>query len=657
MVSASTPPPAMFQVPPNFVRFTIIISIQMVILTFGYGFLGAVAYFQYLAPSDAVCELMRSYPGEATMIVTLIATVLSVTAATLFTVSVKEALRHRMWKPISLIHLSTGVALAQGSHILKHRYIGLTFLTLFIFGMLRLLTAGWTTLLTPTYFMWPVQLNGSELDITGSAFATLLREEFVASGLTDIQDNAFEILDIGAMLSGVAAAGYTFGIPRTFNFNGVKYDVSTQGIVPTIEDYSGSDGVPGINGTRLGFAGGNVTVNTGIVPGSHPSVPIPQGFSRNYSMSQQGLTANVSCRAIDSSQTQYIWDTNNSYVIYANAAASSWNNSITGLRLWNIGANCGTNTLITYEYVTMVDANGNTSSSGSGFLPSIVCPGPMNMNQTYTSFAILTQGFFKYGFLKASVCEVAPLLTTVRADYSDEEISAEVTSSTPFQPENAELLSFIASVARFQSINSQGLTSSTIGDTLYSIYSSTSNESIDNDNLNNTQVYFELEDYWRGVVEFSATVRLLFLRSGFMATGSFPNDEIPNNLSSQVTGTMFVSTIGWTRWPKNSPTYLLATLPLTIITILTLFSASYCILEAWKEHHGYRGHRRAHFDVSNTLHLIMACSAGSLVLEDFGKGGIINNEGVKVQLKENGNKKMFVTADQPYSVVSKGEHA
>jgi hypothetical protein len=161
----------------------------------------------------------------------------------------------------------------------------------------------------------------------------------------------------------------------------------------------------------------------------------------------------------------------------------------------------------------MVDANGNMSSSGSGFLPSIVCQGPMNMNQTYTNFTIFTQGFYKYEFLKASVCEVVTLLTTVRADYSNEQISSEVTSSTPFRPENAELLSFIASVARFQSINSQGLTSSTIGDTLYSIYSSTTIGYI-NDNLNDTQVYLELEDYWRGVVEFSAT----FLRSGFMAS-------------------------------------------------------------------------------------------------------------------------------------------
>lgn len=119
-----------------------------------------------------------------------------------------------------------------------------------------------------------------------------------------------------------------------------------EGIVPTIEEYSGSDGVPGANGTRLGFSGGNVTVNIVPLQGKHTSLHIPQGFSRNYSMLQQGLTANVSCRAIGSNQTQYVWNTNNSYVIYANAAAP--NNSIAGLRLWNITANCGASEFRSY---------------------------------------------------------------------------------------------------------------------------------------------------------------------------------------------------------------------------------------------------------------------------------------------------------------------
>jgi hypothetical protein len=42
---------------------------------------------------------------------------------------------------------------------------------------------------------------------------------------------------------------------------------------------------------------------------------------------------------------------------------------------------------MTQQYVTNVDASGDASVSSIGFLPSVVCPGPMNMNETYTSFS------------------------------------------------------------------------------------------------------------------------------------------------------------------------------------------------------------------------------------------------------------------------------
>jgi hypothetical protein len=45
---------------------------------------------------------------------------------------------------------------------------------------------------------------------------------------TQVQDNSFEVLDIGGMLSGFSAAGFTYGLPGTFNFNGAKYNVSTR---------------------------------------------------------------------------------------------------------------------------------------------------------------------------------------------------------------------------------------------------------------------------------------------------------------------------------------------------------------------------------------------------------------------------------------------
>jgi hypothetical protein len=126
-----------------------------------------------------------------------------------------------------------------------------------------------------------------------------------------------------------------------------------------------------------------------------------------------------------------------------------------------------------------------------------------------------------------------------------------------------------------------------------------------------------------------------------MVVGSFPDDRIPDNLASTVNGTMYISTIGWTR---QSATYLLAILPITLTTILTFTCALYSILKAKNEHSGYR----STFDPSNVLHLIMACAAGNLTLAGFTKQGIIDNEGVEVQLKEStddgGVKKKLVIA-------------
>ncbi|KAG2112751.1 hypothetical protein BD769DRAFT_56934 [Suillus cothurnatus] len=604
-----------------------IISGQVIILAFGCGVIGAVLYYNYLSPPDQVSNLWRDYPHELTMVVTVIATVLSLISATLFRISIKEALMHRMLQSISLVHLGAGVSLMRGSITLKFQCWKLTILTLFLSVVLRLLTAGWTTLLTPIYFLWPIQIQGTELDITGINFAILLSNEFQKQGLIDIQDDSLEISGISGMLSRILS-GCIYYLHGRNGFNGVKYNSSTHGIVPTIESYSGSHEVPGANRTRLGFCGGNVTTNTAPILGKHTSVSIPQGYSRNYSMLQQGLTANVSCRAIDSSRTQFLWDTNNSNVIDTGAA----------FRLWKITANCGANMPMTQQYVTNVDASGDASVSSIGFLPSVVCPGPMNMNETYTSFTILSQGFYKYSFLDASVCEVIPLLTTVRANYTNDLISSEVISSTPFRPENVQLLSFIAGVAKFQSINSQTLMINTIGDTLYSVYSSRTKSCIVDHLGSQARVYKELEEYWRGVVEFSAT----FLRSGFMAVGSFPDNTIPDDLVSKVNGTMYISTIGWT-W--RSATYLLAIIPIAIITILTCACTLYSILQVRKEDSGYS----TAFDPSDTSRLVMASAAGNLTLEDFYQEGIAADEGVKVKLEvsgKDGGVKKFVKAQQ-----------
>ncbi|KAG1774352.1 hypothetical protein EV702DRAFT_1047722 [Suillus placidus] len=68
----------------------------------------------------------------------------------------------------------------------QHQFCVPCILTLFVFEDTGALNGRVDNSLTPTYSQWPVQLIGSELDIAGSAFSTLLHNEFLQNGLADI---------------------------------------------------------------------------------------------------------------------------------------------------------------------------------------------------------------------------------------------------------------------------------------------------------------------------------------------------------------------------------------------------------------------------------------------------------------------------------------
>jgi hypothetical protein len=104
---------------------------------------------------------------------------------------------------------------------------------------------------------------------------------------------------------------------------------------------------------------------------------------------------------------------------------------------------------------------------------------------------IATQGFYKYDFLPSTVCEVTPLITTTRVDYTDGGIInvSQIISNQTFSPDDTYLLFYLAGVANYHARNSQGLLNNIIGDTLYSMYSGVFSTPISN---NMDEVYKEL---------------------------------------------------------------------------------------------------------------------------------------------------------------------
>ncbi|KAJ7270005.1 hypothetical protein B0H12DRAFT_1229266 [Mycena haematopus] len=122
-------------------------------------------------------------------------------------------------------------------------------------------TASWTSLLTPN-------------EIT---FTQLWQDPH---GIQNYLSSALlSVIDTSGATSAMAHVGY----PTVLDYNGLAYEGSTGGILPILWKYSPTGSIKGTsNGTSF------VTSNTLPLP------PTPNSF--NITMSQQGLTAAVSCQ-------------------------------------------------------------------------------------------------------------------------------------------------------------------------------------------------------------------------------------------------------------------------------------------------------------------------------------------------------------------------
>ncbi|KAF8443183.1 hypothetical protein L210DRAFT_3644048 [Boletus edulis BED1] len=544
---------------------------QTILVAFTWGFFVAVLLSEPLTVPYSLALLMYENPSETTLIVTLIGTVLSVATTSCFSIALKEALRHRTHKPIKLIELLGGIALAKGEFFVSFRHRLTTLVTIGMFALTKLLVSSWATLLTPTLVASNATAVGMELDLGSSYFESRLGEQLVSSGSALLQGNSIEIFDNDRLLSGIATAQHSFGVSGVLNFNGVLYNVSTGGVIPVAPEYLGSMQHAQPNNTGLSFVGGYVPIQV--------QFPSSQALFDNYTILQQGLTADVTCTQID---PQSIPSPQSAQV-----SIDVFTGSITQLEALAYNISCN-------------------------------------------------QGTGKYEFMQSTTCEITPKLTTSLVTYASGTLNATVVNSASLSPQNKNLALFLASIVNYQSSNSQGLVANSIGDALYSI-AVTTNTSLNNGGTMDPRLIKEMEQYWRGVVEFFGT----YLRCGFSA---YPI-SIPSDGLSTVHGTHTIVTMGWS---KRSPTYLYTVFPLTLFALLTYATIGYAlwhILVTRTTRCQY-----ATFDPTNPLHLIMVSSTrvpggkDNLEGETIGKfnsGGIQDNEDLRVQLNDTDERKRF----------------
>ncbi|KAF8837128.1 hypothetical protein BDN67DRAFT_973404 [Paxillus ammoniavirescens] len=552
-----------------------------------------------LALPDKTAHLIFTNPIDTTEAVTLIAVGISLLNKFLLSKAVKLALSALVTYPVSGSTLFYGVMLLRRRvWFLAHVGTVITLLSALATGMLK---PGWSTILKPTPIVLNITLTSKELDLNNIAFDTSLGQISSTNASADIY-NAYRTMEIYGTVGGMFSASSKLGFPGAFNFNGVTYNGSTGGILPAVDGYTGSIGVP--TQTGLAFSGGSVPAHVQF--SGYDSTY--RGLSANYTVVQQGFSANVSCQQRDLGAGQQL------SLTYVSEFVPVQSSGAVGYQLQhlNVTVSCWGSYTISSQFFVPTNSSGVVDETRAGIIPMVVCPTQDNQGAlTNQSLAIVFQGFYEYDFIPPTVCEVNPLVTTVSAQYNAGVVDINDTITTEVLSENAKnVQGVVSTLLSWHATSAQGLTSNIIGDAIFSIYST---QPTQNTSFSQTLLNEILENYWLGVVEFTGT----YLRSGFSAQGNFPDNVIPSDMATDVEGTMHVSTMGWT-FHSRAFEYIIA--PASIVAVIIFISVCVWARYRWWAPTKYNDSSAIQlaFHPDNEVHRVVAVMAGDDLAEVFG---------------------------------------
>ncbi|KAG1820915.1 uncharacterized protein BJ212DRAFT_968379 [Suillus subaureus] len=234
-----------------------------------------------------------------------------------------------------------------------------------------------------------------------------------------------------------------------------------------------------------------------------------------------------------------------------------------------------------------------------------------------TSLDIFLQGIGEYSFLNATICNVAPHVASFNVTYDQSMISVDHQphSIQLLQNDSTTVIAFLVEVVYRVAISTQTTYNNPLGELLQ---------------LNTTDPMASamniLENYFRGIVEFSGT----YLRSAYFAEGASANSAMQDLFANKsafipLNGTMYITTYGWYRGRR---TYIYTLVIFTVIWAVTVSAAVYSLIQE-------RTHPRSctTFDASNPVHLMVASSAGGLeTLARFEDNVALENEHARVRL-------------------------
>ncbi|KAJ7469333.1 hypothetical protein B0H11DRAFT_2043980 [Mycena galericulata] len=563
----------------------IVIIGQLLLQALGWGFFFVVkAHGQVPLPFRAAVWV-KNNGHLVTLLSTMVATVLAGCSSFLFSYAIRRSMALYLYRPVSLATLGASVSISMRSVVFHRRSWKWPTVSLVFFFVAGVQTSGWSTLLTPVTIVVSTALMGSEIDLSSPILAQMYNQSVLDYCVS--KDTVNTSIFIGESESGYAAARSSFkGQPSTFTLLDQVFNASTGGALPAYLDPVDASAW---------------FTNKSVIPvTTHNASSAPlTGFSSNYTMLQQGFTANVSCSFQNLTNvttpplfqdTSYVTEWYEGYDI----------NKALGVITWNeIKSPCDAPFGVNYT--------SSFTFSPRAFVMMIAC-----VSMDGYTLIIVSDG--AYSWIPTTVCSVAPKVTRLNVDYGSV-INAAVDQNLPvvMDPLGPAGLSAISTLVKMVYF-SQGIAGNVMGDHLTTLIEELDSREVANDVLN------PMEKYIRGVWEYTGTV----FRACLTANTTF-KDGVPLNISIPTNGTLNTETLGWTYVSRATRWVLI---PGTLIALATI-----CIVSvALYLHAGDLPRDPDQFDPSNPLHLMAAAAAGGLNNAFRGLGTEDLKEGEKVDV-------------------------
>ncbi|KAF7367629.1 hypothetical protein MSAN_00826500 [Mycena sanguinolenta] len=572
---------------------------QALLLAFSWGFLFVVRSRGQIPLPSTLAEFVEQNPQSKTYMITFLSTTLSTLSSYLFSQAVQQAILVHLNNPTTISTLRFGISVSTRSFLLDLDNIKVPLVTGAFFLAALGQTASWSSLLTPNNMIVYTPLQGTEIDLSSQALVSQFTQLFgyYEDGAT--QDGIYNYLSSALLsvidTSGAASTMARLGYPTVLDYAEVAYEGSTSGISP-IFFYPDA---PTANRTSF------VTYNT---------VPFPPTTTTfNITMSQQGLTAAVSCQ----NRTGQL-DTNSDppfQRLATQAEMTITDESSVPYTAVSFMSVCAGTAQYSQQYFTQTN---NT-------VIALACPQNDSSGENLNTYTVIidSQGP-KYQDMGTMVCSVAPQIQNMISYYTGRFVYSETDST--YAPMNAPMNATAFYWGLVEGIMyGQGPTRNAIGDVMESMYT----DQMAGERLDYLTLW---EAYIRGVVEFVGTAMKAILAAN---TGPLQG-HVPLDMMKLTNGTAITTTLGWQYKELASFAVLI---PSTFFAIASILIVLFAQLRS-------RGVPVQHsaFDPSNPLALMAAASAGGMgnTFHGLTKEDVKEGQRKKVKLGQVGGKAGFV---------------